>query len=165
MARTSGTAYDGVDLSTTELTYTLALALAPPNCYLASAATDFQELRLQAIGGGPGFVGAFKDEEEAYEDRNESDIDDRRSGWSFLDGSAIQDDFWNLNQPMRTTSVDPADTPSVGSYSPPGLDAVSLEFAGAGAYYKCCFSVLPDCYDPSPTNLQNVLLPVIEAMM
>ena len=151
-----------VDLTMAALTYTLAVSLAPPNCHIASTASDFEELRLQAIGGGEGFVGAFKDIESAYYDvRNLASIEERREGWQFLSGETVSDDFWNIGQPGLVPLFGVEDTPSIGVYVGGGLNAESLTYEAPGAYYKCCYSVVPTCFDTDRANLENVLIPVV----
>ena len=152
-----------IDVSMAEFTYAQAVSLAPPNCHIASSASDFEELRLQATGGGaPGFVGAYTDIEQAWNDiRNLEDIDTRRSGWSFLSGESVLDEFWNAGQPALAALTDVELTPSVGLYTGTGMSAVPLGSTADGAYYKCCYSVVPTCFGTDVANLQNVLVAVM----
>lgn len=147
-----------------ELTYAQAVTFAPPNCFLASADPDFEERRLiefsLTLEGGlrRGFIGAYKDLQEAFEDSAEEDIEKRRQGWMFLDGVLVGDDLWNLNQPELIVSTNLSDIPSVGVFTGFGLDAVSLTAVEDGAYYKCCYDV--SCYQTysHPDILDNALV-------
>lgn len=150
------------DTSAIDFTFHLAVNLAPPRCYLASVESNFEERQLESACTTEsclGFVGAFKDLEDAYEDRNDEDVHVRRDGWHFLDGAAVDDQLWaSDSQPPQTSSTKLVDTPSVALFNQDGLLGVSLDETAPGAYYKCCFEVIPACFDKHPTDLDNFLL-------
>ena len=73
------------------------------------------------------------------------------------------DDFWNVGQPPLIGLFNVEDTPNVGLYTGTGLNAVSLTETAPGAYYKCCYGVVPTCFDTDQSALENVLIPVISA--
>ena len=150
------------------LTYSLAHSLAPPNCQLASVETEQDLMRLLEVGqSAPGWVGAFKDLESAFEDQNSTDVSVRRDGWINVDGSSVDPMVWADNEPELIMSTDTTLIEYVAILTSDGLvSSIPSETDLAlvqGAYYECCAEVLPSCFGSGLESLEDVLLPLIQS--
>lgn len=136
---------DVSDANDLPLTQTQAASLAPANCYLATPMNNFELSYLTELSGGAlGWVGAFKDFDDAYSESGDP-TEDQRNGWMALCGATVNEAFWAEGEPPR---LDPVDTSQVqnGVVLVNGmLAAMNPQSPGIpGAYYRCCYQTRRD---------------------
>ena len=139
----SSSAVDLPDPTKITLSYYLAFFSPPPYCKLATTTDDFDFSVLVDLQGDIGWVDATKHQEDAYMDRFR-EIEDRREGWAFSDGSIMNATFWLPNEPNPYDEGKIANAAVFDPGPPPGLASASAKSDQPGAYYICCYELRKD---------------------
>ena len=157
----SSSAVDTPDPTKVILSYHLAFFSPPPYCKLATIFDDFDFTVLVDLNGDVGWVDVTKHQEEAYQDRFQ-EIEDRREGWAFSDGSIMNSTFWLPNEPNPLDEGKIANAAVFDPGPPPGLASASAKSDQPGAYYICCYELRKD--EIMGGNLDNVRGTVAEQL-
>lgn len=142
------------------LTYSQAHALAPSRCYLAPS-TELE--RIQDLDAGMGWMGVYKNFEQAFEDQSDTNIKVRREGWYNVDGSRVDDDAWMAGEPELVDSTSTVDTEMAAVYSGTGngLGSLTPDMSLPGAYYLCCSAYEFEGSTADDNKLEGILLSLV----